>query len=366
MKIVIDGRGLRLSTGRYTRKLLDYLQKLDTQNQYVVLINPEDESAWTPLKQSTNFERITVNYRHYSFGEQISFARYLYGMKADLVHFTMPQQPLLYLRPKVTTIHDLILLRFKNVQKSKLDFAIKQFVFRYFVKVVARQSKIVLTVTDFVKKDIADYTGISPDKIVRTHLSADKIAGKSRSIEILSKKRFIFYVGTGHVHKNLPRVLQAFEVLKQTHPDLELAFAGKKTIHYERLELLAAAMEDSKSIHVLGFISDEQLKWLYENAAVYVFATLDEGFGLPGLEAMQYDVPVAASNVSCLPEVYGDSVEYFNPLDPTDIARGVATILDDKRYANSLVSRGHKQLQKYSWQTMAKQVHEAYLQAANE
>ncbi len=362
-KIIIDGRGLRYSTGRYTRKVLDELQKIDTENQYLVVVNVDDEPHWSPLKKSINFSRVTVSYRHYSLGEQLGFAKFLYQQKADLVHYTMPQQPLLYFRKHVTTIHDLILLRHKNVQKSKVNFAFRQWVFSWFVKWVARTSKYVLTVTDFARSDIVSYTKVNPNKVIRTYLAADKLSGNSRSIAELSGKKFIAYVGIAHVHKNLPFALRAFEELKRKHPDLHIAFAGRKTIHYERLQLLADAMENADSVHILGFIDDDQLRWLYENATAYFFPSLDEGFGLPALEAMHFDVPVASSNATCLPEVYGDSAEYFDPHSTSSAVAAVDRILSDKRHADMLIRRGHKLLKKYNWSKTAKEIHRVYQKA---
>ena len=172
-KIVIDGRRLRMSTGRYTRQLLTYLEKIDQENEYLVLINEDDKGAWKPSNK--NFRIKVVPYQHYSLGEQIGMAWFLYRQKADLVHFTMPQQPILYFKKHITTIHDLTVIRYKNAKKSLFIYNFKQFVFKVLIQLESRLSKQILTVTEYSKRDIADYTRVSPNKITATHLASDPI-----------------------------------------------------------------------------------------------------------------------------------------------------------------------------------------------
>ena len=109
-----------------------------------------------------------------------------------------------------------------------------------------------------------------------------------------------------------------------------------------------------------GRVSESQLRWLYENAKVYVFPSLSEGFGLPGLEAMTHGLPVAASNASCLPEIYQGGALYFDPLSPVDMAKKINQILDQPKTAQQLKTKGHKVAVSYSWQRMAKQTLDVY------
>jgi glycosyltransferase involved in cell wall biosynthesis len=88
-----------------------------------------------------------------------------------------------------------------------------------------------------------------------------------------------------------------------------------------------------------------------------------EGFGLPGLEAMNYGAPVASSNATCLPEVYGDAAHYFDPTDSDDIARAIEDILSDPSYRDQLIAKGYVHAKQYSWKRMAEQTHAVYMQA---
>ena len=108
MRIAIDARIINSSTGRYVAKLLEHLQDIDSSNQYIVLVREKDKNYWKP--SVNNFSVIVAEFDNYSFAEQIGFKKLLDSLKPDLVHFCMPQQPILYRGRKVTTIHDLSLI----------------------------------------------------------------------------------------------------------------------------------------------------------------------------------------------------------------------------------------------------------------
>jgi len=112
-------------------------------------------------------------------------------------------------------------------------------------------------------------------------------------------------------------------------------------------------------------VSEGQLRWLYENTAAYIFPSLSEGFGLPGLEAMAHGAPVVSSNATCLPEIYGNAAHYFDPLDINDIANKTNDVLTNSDLRNELIKKGKTQAAKYSWQQMAKQTLEVYKKALN-
>jgi len=181
----------------------------------------------------------------------------------------------------------------------------------------------------------------------------------SKRYEPMKRKRFIFYVGSVTPYKNVRRLIEAFELLKINHPDLNLLIVGKKNRFHEELHQIV----DSRGVpdvHFTGFVPDPQLAWLYENAECYVFPSLSEGFGLPGLEAMQYGCPVASSNATCLPEVYGPAAHYFDPLDIEDMNRAIDDVLTNSSLRKKLVISGRKQLDKYSWERMAAQTLQVY------
>ena len=359
-KIAIDAREYSTSTGRYISKLIEYLEKTDSENDYVILLKEADLDKYQPT--NPRFTKIVSPYEEFGFSEQIGFAKQLYSLKADLVHFGMVQQPVLYFKPAVTTIHDLTTLRFTNPAKNPVVFKIKQFVYAIVIQVAAHKSKQIIVGSNYVKKDLLDYTRIKPDKVNVTLESADRIADKPEPIKDLGGKPFLMYVGRPTPHKNLWRLIQAFAQLKKQHPDLILALAGKMDDNYRAIQ---AKVEQAGILDVIfcGFVSEGQLRWLYEQCQAYVFPSLSEGFGLPGLEAMAHGAPVIASDATCLPEIYGNAALYFKPTEINDIAETIDKVLSDGQLRQELVTAGTKRLQMYSWQKMAEQTLAIYNKA---
>ena len=355
--IVIDGRELRTSTGRYVERLLHYLQKIDTENDYTVLLKPADIDGWAPT--NSNFKKVTCPYKEFTVSEQTKLKKQIESLNPDLVHFTLPQQPAWYKGKVVTTIHDLTTLRFTNPDKNWLAFKFKQKVYKWLMKRVARKSIYVLTGAEFVKNDVVQFANINPDKVVVTYESADPIEDPAEPIQDLQGLEFIMYVGRPTPHKNLDRLVEAFASIQQQNPNLWLVLAGRKDRNYERFAN-QLKKRGIVNVYFTDYVSEGQLRWLYENTKLYIFPSLSEGFGLPGLEAMVQGAPVASSNATCLPEVYGDAAIYFDPLNVSEIAQAIQKVLSDENLRTELINKGKQQAAKYSWQRMAEQTLDVY------
>lgn len=357
-RIAIDARELSTSTGRYVERLLHYLQKLDNKNTYLVLLKQKDYMAWQPI--NTNFEKVLCTAKEFTWAEQTDLKRQLSQIKPDLVHFAMVQQPIFYRGKVVTTMHDLTTTRFSNPAKNPVIFWFKQQVYKFVNWRVAHKSRLIITASEFVKQDVAKFAHIKPKKIVVTYEAADEITDVIEPIKQLQSKQFIFYVGRPQPHKNLKRLIQAFAALKEKHPDLLLVLAGRKDNVYKSYVKTAKKLGVEDSVIFTGYVSEGQLKWLYKGCKAYIFPSLSEGFGLPGLEAMKHDAVVVSSNATCLPEVYGEAAYYFNPLDVHDMAKSIDTVLTDMNIRNKLIKAGREQVKKYSWQKMAQETLEVY------
>jgi glycosyltransferase involved in cell wall biosynthesis len=357
--IVIDARELRTTTGRYVERLLNYLQEVDTDlsHRYIVLLKTKDMDSWNP--KSKRFTKVPCRFKEFTFGEQLGLAWQLYRLNANLVHFPMVQQPILYRRKVVTTMQDLTTLRFTNPAKNRLIFRFKQRVYEWVNYVAARKSKAIITPTEFVKDDIAKFANLNSRKITVTYEAGDSIDAKPEAIPELEGKQFIMYVGRPTPHKNLERLIEAYALLKEKQPDLHLVLAGKTDRLFKRHASTVEKLGLS-DVNFTGFISDGQLRWLYENCAAYVFPSLSEGFGLPGLEAMNHKAPVVSSNATCLPEVYGDAAHYFEPRDVEAMAKAINDVLTKPDLRKKLIAAGTKQVGKYSWKRMAEQTLAVY------
>ena len=364
MHIAIDARIINSSTGRYVERLLHYLEQIDQENHYSVLVRAKDETFWTPTND--NFQVKVAEFDNYSFAEQTGFKRFLDSLKPDLVHFCMPQQPILYRGKVVTTIHDLTLLNTYNSDKNWFVYRFKQLVGRIVFRLVARKSEFVISGTEYVKKTVVDYTKIPSDKIVVTLEAADVPDIEPVPYQPMVGKRYIMYVGSQSDYKNIRRLITAHQSLLKKHPDLELVLVGKtEGVNGKPAGRNKQWVEEQgfKNITFTGFVSDAELAWLYSNTTAYIFPSLMEGFGLPGLEAMLYGAPVISSNATCLPEVYSDAAAYFDPTDTDQMTDVIDQVISDEVIRAELAKKGASQVKKYSWKRMAEQTHDVYIRA---
>jgi glycosyltransferase involved in cell wall biosynthesis len=177
---------------------------------------------------------------------------------------------------------------------------------------------------------------------------------------------FLLYVGRTNPQKNIPRLVEAFAVLRgeiQDHPvyrDLRLLIIGDEISRYPALRHAVIHSRVEDTVRFLGFVPIDTLRAFYQAASAFVFPSLYEGFGLPPLEAMACGTPVVCSSVSSLPEVVGDAAEIVNPENVFDIARGIREVLLDGQRRSQLVERGFEQARRFSWQRTAQQVLDAY------
>lgn len=359
--IAIDARIINSSTGRYVERLVTYLQEIDTTNEYSILVREKDKDFWKP--RNNNFTVKVAEFDNYSFAEQIGFNRYLKKLKADVVHFCMPQQPVGYKGKKVTSFLDLTLLKTYSSDKNWLVYTLKQKVGKYVFSKVAQDSNQLISISDFTKNEVIKFAPSTVDKI-RTIYCASDVATIAPKKYQLPFKKYILYVGQQSDYKNIKRLGDAHQILLAKYPDLGLVLVGKKNASALKNETY---FNDRKYKNILftDFVDDSQLSWLYAHAQAYVFPSLMEGFGLPGLEAMGYGTPVVSSNATCLPEIYEQAAHYFNPTDTSDMAEAIDQVLTDDKLRTRLSKAGYKQIKKYSWKKMAKETHAVYEKVMN-
>jgi len=362
-KIAIDARESGTTSGRYVDKLVEYLHRLNPDYKIIVLTRKKRVEFMK--KNAPRFEVVETRFKEFSFGEQLGLLKQLHLIKPDLMHFAMVQQPILYRGKVITTMNDLTTTRFRNPAKNWLVFAIKQRIYKWVNVIVARKSKALITFTEYVKDDVAKFARVNSRKITVTPLAADIIKDAPEPVAELEDKDFVMYVGRPGPHKNLDRLVDAFAKLRQDNPQLRLVLAGKRDALYKRLEK-RVAQKNVGNVIFTGFVSEGELRWLYEHTKAYVFPSLSEGFGLPGLEAMAHGAPVVSSGATCLPEVYGDGALYFDPLDVNDMTEKINAVINDKKLADGLVQKGKKVATRYSWQRMAEQTLAVYKEVLGE
>lgn len=379
MKIGIDARFYgpagRGGLGRYTAELIRALEMLDSENDYVIFLRRENFDQYVPA--NNRFRKVLADFHWYSFSEQLLFPFVLLREKLDLVHFPHFNVPILYWRPFIVTVHDLILVRFPTLRATTLSplwYRLKFLAYRFVIRNAIVRSSTLVTISKYTKQDILERYCVSPRKMVVTYEAASSmcrlllykdaerffVSLNLLPVEPSNEKEgysfhdilkpYALYVGNAYPHKNLERLLLAFDAFPDTSAHLVLV--GGDDYFYRRLKKYAKRRNMNRVVFA-GVVSDEQLDLLYRYARVSVFPSLYEGFGLPPLEAMAKGSPVIASRATAFPEVLGDAALFFDPLDVSALRVALVSVWNDELLRMSLRQRGFARAMQFSWDRMA-------------
>ena len=354
MRVAIDARKLHdFGIGTYIRNLLRHLARTDHSTEYVLLCGEADLGVAAQL--GPNFRAVLEPSPNYSLREQVHVPWVLRRERPDLYHAPHYVLPAGVRCPSVVTIHDCIHLMFPQYLPNRLAYAYA----RAQMWSAARRSDCILTVSEASKRDILHLFNVPPEKIVVVYNAIDSHFAITPSEEAVTRVReryqldhkFVLYVGNIKPHKNLVRLIEAFDELRQGDlEDLKLLIIGDQISRLPALRRAVHRHKLHKQVRFLGYVGDDQLAILYRLASVFVFPSLYEGFGLPPLEAMASGTPVVTSNVSSLPEVVGDAAVLVNPYDVDAIVDGLRRVLTDPVLAADMSRKGIERAREFSWE----------------
>lgn len=370
MRIAIDARKLHdFGIGTYVRNLVRHLARLDQDNEFILLCQPDDVGLERQLGE--NFRSVPVTAGPYTAAEQIAVPYAVHGLGVDVFHTPHYVLPPLVGVPSVVTIHDCIHLMFPQYLPNRLAY----FYARAFLWTAAHRSARVLTVSAASKRDILRFYRVPDQKIEVIYNAIDERFGVPPSAEDVMRVReryqldreFILYAGNIKPHKNLERLIEAFHQLRtQGFEHLSLLIIGDEISKYPMLRRLVHRYKLYKRVRFLGFVPDQTLAVLYRLASVFVFPSLYEGFGLPPLEAMASGTPVVTSNVSSLPEVAGGAAILIDPNDTAALAAAIRQALTDQALRADLIAKGLARVKDFSWERSVSRIHEIYAEVAGE
>lgn len=360
MKIGIDARlWQETGVGRYIRALVTELILLDKKNQYALFLKrPQYESLDLP----DHWQKVLTDVHWHTFEEQIVMPKYYAKENLDLLHIPYFAVPILTKIPFVVTFHDLTISHFPTGKATTLPlpfYLIKRLGYDFLVKMAASRSRQIITVSESVKKDLIKTLKLSPEKITVTY-EAGHLEQKSTGEFKKHPQKYILYVGNAHPHKNLEKLVDAFILIKNEMSDLKLVFIGKEDYFYKRLKEYVNFKKMSQDIIFMNEVKNSELANWYKNAEIFIFPSLSEGFGIPGLEAMSLGCVVAASSIPVFHEVYGDAAYFFDEEDEKMMGKSILDLLKNKPLQEALKKKGLIQVQKYSWKKMAEETLKVY------
>lgn len=354
------GKGL----GRYTQEIVDFLSKNDTGHNYVIFLGKQNFADFVVDNQRV--KKVLADVRWYGLAEQMVMPRLIRQHQIDLMHFPHFNVPIFCPCDFVVTIHDLILTKYPTIRATTLNpfiYQLKNLAYRIIIHRAVVKAKKLITVSEFTKKDIIDNFKIKPQRIIVTYEGVAKLSNNSSRTnievsQIISKfeitKKYLLYVGNAYPHKNLVRLLSVARPILKKH-DLQLALVGKIDYFYQRLVETVNNWPKAEQGNVIftGFVNDEELEMLYQQALLYIFPSLYEGFGLPPLEAMARSCPVLSSNRSSMPEILGKSACYFDPEDEKDMTGQLEKMITSANLRETMTNLGLKQVKMYNWENCA-------------
>jgi len=269
--------------------------------------------------------------------------------------------------PIVTTVHDLqheVYPQFFSVEEIERRHQL--------LAEVMSRSAYVITISEFTRQQILDVYDMKEDRVIAIWHGVDSAAFQHKSWDDnISTARlaglprpYLFYPANTWIHKNHDRLLEAMTILAHSGwPDLALVLSGAEMNAHTVLMQQIYARKLEGRVFWLGYVSELELAALYREAALMIFPSLFEGFGLPVLEAMAAGCPVVCSRATSLPEVVGDAAVLFDPQDASSIADAASRVLGDSTLRSELIERGRRRTALFTWRRTAEKTRMVYQKA---
>ncbi len=355
--------------GTYTRNIIRALARKDHDTSYLLIGR---------RAQFDEFGRLPENFQLEEYAAEPGSPRTHFHLPAvlaqrgvDILHMPWFYAPAIVPCRLVITVHDLTDLVYGPGARGG---PVVQMGRRHFARRALVHSSRIITVSQASRRELARVFSIPEGKIEIIYNALDERFDRDPyphdEVHILERHAvhypFVLYAGNIRPHKNLARLIEAFAVAKaelRGNPEfdhLKLLLIGDELAKHPDLRRAVVRTRVREDVRFLGFVPHPVLRVFYKHARAFLFPSLYEGFGLPPLEAMAHGTPVLTSNVSSLPEVFGDSALLVNPENVFEIARGIRQILTDQELRGRLTAAGRRRVEMYSWDRSAAQLREVY------
>ncbi len=358
-RVGIDARLLnQTGVGRYTWNLLAHLEKIaEKDHEFYVYLLPEDMDAIS--FKNKNFHKQEANYAWHTVDEQSRFWLKLMLDNLDLMHFTYFSYPIMYRRPFVITIHDIIPLTYRTGRastKHPVVYKLKHEGYQKALSSGVKHAPRIITPTNTVKNTLIETFGPKyGEKIEVTHegVGSDLLKHAPSKKKPLDKPYFL-YVGNFYPHKNVERLIEAFARVKD---DVNLVLVGPEDYFSNNIRSAIRDHSQEKRVKMFHSISDKKLVTMYAHALALVHPSLDEGFGLQLMEASYFKCPIIASDIPIFREILNNNYISFDPEDIYDIATSLSTFVKKPKKKYLSLAEMKK---RFSFKTMTDQTYDIY------
>ena len=263
--------------------------------------------------------------------------------------------PLFVVRPFIFTILDL-----NHIDRPENSSFFKRLYYRIIMKRAAHKAFKVLTISEFSRQRIIEWSGLDPDNVVNVSCGVD--SNYNQNVKPCAFNfPYILCVSNRRPHKNEPRIIEAFAT-SNINTDILLVFTGPPS---DTITGICRQFGIEKRVSFLGRVPEDDLPGLYRGALILLFPSLYEGFGLPVIEAMACGTPVVTSNTTSLLEIAGDAALLVNPLSVKEISTGIERLCSDYELRESIRNKGYEQAALYSWDNVAARVNKVMNELEN-
>lgn len=381
MRVAIDIRRItEFGVGTYTRNAIRTLARLDHETEYILIGIPDNIGPRGKIGDigplPPNFITVPAQPNEFSLAGYLELHRILKHHACDLLHV-----PHLFWKPQgipcpyVVTVHDLL----DHMYRINSHSSVKRNLHFQFTKRVLQHAARIFAVSNFSKRDTERLFSIAPEKIEVIYNAIDDNFSQGHTSDaerqfIAERYQvnypFLLYAGRISPHKNVVRIIEAFSALKGElnkegrYDDLKLIIIGDEVSKHPDLRRASIKGGVQNDVRFLGFVPIDVLRIFYDEAKIFVFPSLYEGFGLPPLEAMAHATPVVTSNTSSIPEVVGNAAIMVNPENVFEIMRALHRVLLDQPLRDKLKARGLEQAAKFSWDASVRRMLQVYREVA--
>lgn len=371
VKIAFDAKRAFLNNsglGNYSRTIIKSLHFFYPNVQQILFTPKTNEGNF--VSEISKLPNIEINIptqfidsKIKSYWRSYSITKQLIKNNVDVYHGLSNELPVnikQFKGKKIVTIHDLIFLRYPHLYSF-----IDRTIYRKKFYAACKNADVIIAISEETKNDIIDFFNISADKIKVVYQSCDDVYYKVNSeqeIEEVVKQfslpeNYLLYVGTIEERKNLLTIIKS---LKEVDSLIPLVVIGKKTDYYKTVLNYISENKLNNRILFLENVSNEQLPIIYKKAAIFIYPSIFEGFGIPILEALVSKTPVITNNSGCFPEAGGPNTIYVDPLDSKKMAQKINQLLQSESLRNEIAEHGYIYAEKFKKEIIAKQLMSIY------